>query len=107
MHFLGLQKPFKKDSVDDYQGVLVSFAHAARHPTVAAEYARKRSAEEAREKGSGEGVKSKDDSEENGVLKTTGDAYSPYTIDGLRAEVFEDVGAGGHDCAYDCKCSSC
>lgn len=45
MGFLGIRKPFQKESVDNYQGVLVPLANATRHPTVAAEYARRRSAE--------------------------------------------------------------
>lgn len=110
MGFFGLQKPFKKDSVNDYQGVLVPLSQAARHPTVAAEYARKKSAEGARN--STEHVGKNDESEgkdvgtgraEEGVIRTTGDAYSPYTIEGLKAEVFKDITASGHDSTYDCK----
>jgi hypothetical protein len=36
-------------------------------------------------------------------MRITSADYKPYTIEGLRAEVMEDVAASGHDSAYDCK----
>jgi hypothetical protein len=112
MGFLGLKKPFQKASVDNYQGVLVPLAQAQRHPTVAAEYARRRSAEGRSSDEVAVDPAKKDktttgaDDSENGVMRTTSAGYSPYTIEGLRAEVTEEVGAGGHDIAYDCTRSS-
>jgi len=111
MGFLGLKKPFQKESIDNYQGVLVPLAQAQRHPTVAAEYARRRSAEggSSDEVADDSAKKAKittgADDGENGVIRTTSAGYSPYTIEGLRAEVTEEVGAGGYDNAYDCTCN--
>lgn len=93
--------------MDDYQGVLVPLENATRHPTVAAEYARRRSAE---------GRSGVNDDSTFGKKKTEGDV-SPtdgplsdndqdlprYTLEGLRAEVNEDVAASGHDSNYDLK----
>lgn len=106
MGFLGLQKPFQKESVDNYNGVLVPLANATRHPTVAAEYARRQS-QEGRD-ASTDGVTdkdrdaSKDDGGEGG-MRTGSTGYSAYTIEGLRAECTEELGAGelAHS-AYDC-----
>lgn len=110
---------FEKDSVDNFDGVLVPLAQATRHPSVAAEYARRRSAEGggSPENGSARGAEIKGDEKtgrggsdadgEDGVLRTESDEYSPYTIEGLRAEVMEDLSAGGHDTAYDCECLVC
>jgi len=106
MKFLGFTF-FEKDSVDQYPGVLVPLGQASRHPTVAAEYARRRSAEGRSEDGSpvekkAEGKGSEGDGED-GVLRTSSAGYDPYTIEGLRAEVHEDASSGGHDTAYDLK----
>ncbi|TVY73178.1 putative MFS-type transporter PB1E7.08c [Lachnellula suecica] len=105
MKFMGLTNPLQKESVDNYQGVLVPLANASRDPAVVAEYERRRSLEaesdgdrskrEKVEKGSGDG--------EEGVLRTSSALYSPYTIEGLRAEINEDVSPSGHDSAYDVK----
>ena len=107
MGFMGFTKPFQKDSVDNYEGVLVSLANASRHPTVVAEYARRRSAEGDSSEGTSDDSikKAKDLGEEDGVMRTSNAEYSPYTIEGLRAEVHEDVAASGHDSAYDCESS--
>jgi len=106
MKFMGITNPLHKESVDDYQGVLVPLENAARHPTVAAEYARRRSLEAVGSDGaahSDETKKDKSSDNEDGVMRTSSAGYSPYTIEGLRAEVNEDVAASGHDSAYDCK----
>ena len=113
MVFLGLTLPFKKESVNDYGNVLVPLAQAQRHPTVAAEYARRRSEER---KTSSEATAAHSDasrksngedsgSGEEGIMRTSSAGYSPYTIEGLRAEVNEDVAASGPDSSYDCMCS--
>ena len=101
MKFMGITNPLHKESVDDFQGVLVPLANAARHPTVAAKYERRHSSETAAHSDSTKKDKSSDN--EDGVLNTNSAGYSPYTIEGLRAEVNEDVAASGHDSAYDCK----
>jgi hypothetical protein len=116
MGFLGMKKPFQKESIDNYQGVLVPLATAQRHPTVAAEYARRRSAEgrsvsaESRAPPNYDAAQkdkdaSKSDDGEGGIMRTTSAGYSPYTVEGLRAEVTEEVGAGGSNSAYDCMCT--
>ncbi|KAJ5054111.1 uncharacterized protein L3040_000394 [Drepanopeziza brunnea f. sp. 'multigermtubi'] len=117
MKFLGTTL-FEKDlSVNDFADVLVPLAQASRHPTVVAEYARRRSAEGRRSPRLGSGLDpggekkiSDGDADaatavdrEDGMLRTTSDEYSPYTIEGLKAEVREDLSAGGHDTAYDLK----
>jgi len=117
MGMFKLQRPFQKDSVDNYEGVLVPLAQAKRHSLVIADYERRRSAESLRnstrdtaalpDAKSGE-VKDKDNdagSGEDGMISTDSTAYSPYTIEGLKAEVLEDVAVSGHDSAYDCECS--
>lgn len=105
MGFLGLRRLGKKDSVNDYQGVLVPVANATRHPTVAAEYARRRSAEGRSDNNDtstyGVNKKVEDGSPKEGHGSESEDGLSPYTIEGLRAEVLEDVAASGHDSAYD------
>ena len=108
MGFMGLTSPFKKDSVDSYQGVLVPLANAARHPTVVAEYARRRSAANDSSDGNSDDPLKKDAAKpgkENGVMRTSSEGYSPYTVEGLSAEIHEDVTASGHDSAYDCEFS--
>lgn len=111
MGFMGLQKPGQKESVNDYSNVLVPLATAKRHETVIAEYERRRSAEGLRDlslESPGEKPQEKDgidgiDGNEKGVLSTGSKVYSPYTIEGLKAEVFEDVKVTGCDSAYDCE----
>jgi hypothetical protein len=51
MRFSGLRKPIQNDSIDNYEGILVSLAQAKRHNAVIAEYERRRSAEAARNRG--------------------------------------------------------
>jgi hypothetical protein len=103
MPFLRLRKPGQKDSIDDYKGVLVPLSQANRHPTVAAEYARRRSNEGRSENSDdltyGPGPKPE---EEGDVMVTAGNDM--YTIDGLRAEV-QNESEG--DSAYDCELCSC
>ena len=106
MGFLGITNPLKKDSVDDYNDVLIPFDKAERHSSVEAEYARRRSADEKRSPDSGKsGKTSNSESSEEGVLRTSSTNYNPHTIEGLRAEVMEEVSASGkgHDSAYDCE----
>jgi len=103
---MGLTTPGHKESVNDYQGVLVPLAQASRHSTVAAEYARRRSAEgqnSSSDESLGAKDKASEGSGEEGMMRTSSGAYNPYTIEGLRAEVLGDVAASGHDCSYDCK----
>ena len=106
MQLLG-SRFFEKDSVDQYPGVLVPLEQAARHPTVAAEYARRRSAEGRNPDGSPGLVEKKGDRTasdgEDGVLRTGSAEYSPYTVEGLRAEINEEATSGEHDTAYDCE----
>lgn len=114
MGFLGLRKPFQKETVDLYPGVLVPLANANRHPSVAAEYARRHSNDARAQRSSTDGVPNADKDKENNVarkpsddgeatLRTSSVGYSPYTIEGLRAEVSEEIGAGEKaNSSYDC-----
>lgn len=101
MKFLGITL-FEKDSVDKYEGVLVPLATAQRHPTVEAEYARRHSEEGERSEGSDQPTAVKDDEAKAGQSTANREWNGTYTIEGLREEVMDDVGAGGHDSAYDC-----
>lgn len=82
---------------------------AQRHPTVEAEYARRRSPDGSSDCGDVDGTKKEvgspndGDSSEDRVMSASSCNYSPYTIEGLRAEVMEDVAASGHYSAYDCE----
>lgn len=101
-------RPFAKESVDKYPGVLVPLAQAKRHETVEAEYARRYSSEGQRP---GSLSKKEDSADEKGAdaqgnLETghTRPVWNgQYTIEGLRAEINEDVAASGHDSSYDCE----
>lgn len=118
--------PFAKEPIRTYPGVLVPLAQAQRHPLVEAEYVHRRSLQ--REQGSSCCDKAKSSplpaaaasnieedrksgsrattsvgKEEGGVLTTDSSQYNPHTIDGLRAEVVEEVGAGEKESAYDCE----
>ncbi|KAI9840576.1 MAG: hypothetical protein M1837_001515 [Sclerophora amabilis] len=79
--------PFKKYDASDFPGVLIPLSEAHRyHFQTAAE---------------------KKDDKEHDKADPTGSpsrsGYSPYTIEGIRAEILEDVAASGHDLAYDRK----
>ncbi|KAI9753571.1 MAG: hypothetical protein M4579_005089 [Chaenotheca gracillima] len=73
--------PFKKYDVKDFPGVLIPLSEAHRHGSVVAKADEKKA-------------------EANG---SPSEDYSPYTVDGLRAEILEDVATAGHDAAYDRK----
>jgi hypothetical protein len=109
MGFMGLTRFGHKDSVDDFTGVHVPLANAKRHPDVIAEYQRRNSKEGVRPDATIV-TESKDEMKdgpltdsEGGIPRTSSGVYSPYTIEGLRAEIHEDVAASGHNSAYDCK----
>jgi hypothetical protein len=108
MGFMMIKGLFRKDSVNDYQDVLVPLANAQRHPTAEAEHASRRPAEG--HDGNTASYDKKEDGPLNfsessgkGVMRTSSANYSPYTIEGLRAECMEDVTASGHDSSYDRK----
>lgn len=100
----GIRKPFKKDSVDDYQGVLVPLSQAQRHHTVAAELARRKSLEADTASGQDPARKSKDKSPtrdlENGPPRTSSSSEG-WTIEDVKWEIDADVAASGHDTVYD------
>jgi len=102
--FMGITDPFHKPSIHDFEGVLVPLDQAVRHDLTAAEYARRQSLERVSDAPSSD-KKDKSTDSEPGVMRTNSAGYSPYTIDGLRAEINEDVAASGHDSAYDRKAS--
>lgn len=105
--FMGLTPPGHKDSINDHN-VLVTLANAQRHPNVVAEFERRRSLE-ARE-GHLDGSASKKEGDvtpdTEGGMRTSSSSYDPYTIEGLKAEINDDIAASGHDTAYDCKIST-
>jgi hypothetical protein len=111
MKFLShIPRPFQKEAVDNYQGVLVPLAQAKRHETVEAEYARRYSQE-----GRGlspSGSKKDDDAQDNKAVDEEGAAPTRprvwdgvYTIETLREEVNADAATSGHDTSYDCEYS--
>ncbi len=108
---MGFANPFGKASANAYQGVLVPLAQAKRHATVVAEYERRKSLEgrevsdvDVDAEVKGEKVeKAPVDSGESGVGSTTSRAYSPYTVEGLRAEVYEGIDGvelSTYECMY-------
>lgn len=101
---MGLTAPGHKDSINDHN-VLVTLANAQRHPDIVADYERRRSLE-ARD-GHLDGAASKKEGDltpdAEGGMRTSSSSYDPYTIEGLKAEISEDIAASGHDTAYDCK----
>lgn len=103
MGLFGLKKPFQKESVNNYTNVLVPLESAKRHDTVIAGYERRRSAESLR--GSTDGAALKDAGEKDNEKGIESKVHSPYSIEGLRAEVFDEMAArgDGHDSAYDCE----
>lgn len=107
--FSHIPRPFRKESVDNYQGVLVPLAQAKRHQTVEAEYARRFSSEGVGnsisppgEKKDGEGKLVVDDEEGNAPARARVWDGS-YTVEMLRDEVNADIAASGHDSSYDCE----
>ncbi|TVY31156.1 putative MFS-type transporter protein [Lachnellula hyalina] len=110
MVFMGLTNPFHKTSVDDYKGVVVPLSQAIRHPTVAAEYARRNSGRPSLSDGSSHVDDAKKDNDraskdnDDGVMTSNSLGYSPYTIEGLRAEISDDMAlvtsAEGGDSQY-------
>jgi hypothetical protein len=105
MGFMGLKGFGHKDSVNDFTDVLVPIANAKRHPNVIAEYQRRNSKEGARPDATVV-IDPKDEStgdSEGGLPRTTSSVYSPYTIEGIKAEINDDLGATAVDTAYDCK----
>lgn len=111
-----LVNPFRKETVDSFTGVLVPIESATRHPTVLAKYAlleKTRSADaQTASSSTSEKQTSKDDArlgttEESGVLHYGSSGCSPYSLEGLRMEVHEDVAAGAHSTTYDCEWERC
>ena len=96
--------PFKKHDVSEFENVYVPFAEAQRHKTVLAQH------NDLQERGivedNGEMKKEATDAASNekdveaGSLREV-NFYSPNSIEGLRAEINEDVAASGHDSIYD------
>jgi hypothetical protein len=92
----------RKDTIERYEGVLVPLANAQRHPTVAAEYARRLSQEQNLDRdapSSGAGKKEGDLEGSEGVFSQ----QAMFTIEGLREEVKHDISASGASTSYDLK----
>jgi hypothetical protein len=101
MGFLGISRPFQKETTSNYPGVLISLSEAKRHDTVEADYARRRSEEASWSEDSGVSRVAKSD--EEGTKTPRSVIWHAYTVESLRAEVNGDVAASGHDSAYDCE----
>lgn len=84
--------PFAKHDVSEFPGVLVPLQDARRHSVVTDKYDEK--ADKVAK------LDSPGDAErEGGISGNT--AYTPYTLEGLRAEIDEDLQSGGVNSAYD------
>ncbi|KAI9682203.1 MAG: hypothetical protein M1817_000257 [Caeruleum heppii] len=82
--------PFKKHDVNEYPGVLVPLQSAPRHPSIVEKH------DANLKDGAAPGS--------DGELGTRSSSdYSPFTIEGLRAEIDEDLAASGINSAYDRK----
>lgn len=94
--------------------VVIPFEQVVRHDTVYDKYQRDqtRKSEELRREFScateNKGLSCKRDGSdsEEGVMRPTSTDRHPNSIEGLRAEVIEDMKENGHDSAYDSKLSS-
>ena len=82
---MGFMNPFKTHDVSDFPGVLIPLREAQRHHSVVGKH---------------EEILAKTDSP-NDEERVSIDQYSPYTIEGLKAEIDTDLAASGHDKAYD------
>ena len=86
--------PFKKHDVSDFENIFIPLAQAQRSPSVIAAHDSKL--------GTKDGFPVADtDAEKGSEAAATTEAYSAYTIEGLRAEIDSDITASGHDTAYD------
>lgn len=85
--------PFKKHDVKDFPGILVSLQDAPRHPSVLRGY---------EERAGGRNSTFDPDAEKG--QSPSRDENSPYTIEGLKLEVEEDLAAAAHDTTYDRMC---
>ncbi|KAI9719305.1 MAG: hypothetical protein M1812_003635 [Candelaria pacifica] len=86
--------PFAKHDVSDFPGVLIPLQQADRHASVVTAFDEKMKLE-------GGADSPTVDSEGKPGLDAN---YSPTTLEGLRVEIDEDIGASGHDTAYDRTC---
>jgi len=104
MKFLALGKLGRKESIDDYPGALIPLAQAKRHATVLAGYSPQKSREDSEGSATAalnKGSPNKYHLSEDGIPRTSSTEYNPYTIKGLKAEVYEDLAVSGHDSPYD------
>lgn len=100
--FLTFKRPFAKETVDNYPGVLVPLAQSKRHQSVMTRYASRSTS--STEKTSISGKKSDEDAEPGVLRRSSLDSnYDPYTIEGLTWEIETEAGASGHDTVYDRK----
>ncbi|KZF24278.1 MFS general substrate transporter [Xylona heveae TC161] len=87
--------PFRKHDVSDFPGVLVPLRDAHRHRSVVTA---------GDEKLDGiDGKTSPNGANDEEQPHRNSETYSPYTIEGLRAEIAHEVAASGHDSVYDRK----
>ncbi|KAI9746961.1 MAG: hypothetical protein M1835_002284 [Candelina submexicana] len=85
--------PFAKHDVSDFPGVLIPLQQADRHASVVSAFDKKMKLE-----GGADSPPIYDEAKAGQHVD-----YSPTTLEGLRVEIEEDVGASGHDTAYDRK----
>jgi hypothetical protein len=81
--------PLAKHDVSEYPGVLIPMAQARRHSSIVS----------AKSKAAEAGETMSDDASSS----ADGQPPMPLTVESLRAEVEDDLAAGGHDTAYDRK----
>jgi hypothetical protein len=106
MPLLGMRKPFHKDSVDDYPGVLIPLVAARRHKSVRRGTSDDSTTPSVDSRASGavvERTSSKFDPDvEGGRSRATSSQRSVgTTVEDLRHEVEEDLAALGIDSVYD------
>lgn len=104
--FSHIPRPFQKESVDLYPGVLVPLAQAKRHESVEADYARRyslegRSVSPAGSKKEADGVPESKVLDEEGKPTRSRAWDGVYTVEMLREEVNSDVAASGLNSSYD------
>jgi hypothetical protein len=92
--------PFRRESVENFPGVLVPLEQAHRHISATTVQGQTVNKSDASTPTDDTNIKatSKD---ETGIGRTSSANYTPYTVEGLRAEVMEDIAASGHDTSYD------
>ncbi|KAI9805810.1 MAG: hypothetical protein M1825_000424 [Sarcosagium campestre] len=88
--------PFKKHDASEFEGVLVPLGEAPRHPSVVGTH-HERSGK------NGTLADGSSDKDAERASDRLSEDVSPYSIEGLRAEIDADIGASGINATYDRK----